>query len=255
MPNYLLLLFLSMSRRWQILYNFSLVLFLLFWGTSAWAGEKSFPGSLFCRVRKGDTLWSISRRYGLSVQELARANGIDDPYFLRVGQELKIPFSNYDYFEKNLKLKPGLKLKKWKYIVIHHSATDTGNARRFDYFHRKIRHMKRGMAYHFVIGNGRGLGDGEVEVGSRWTLQQPGGHLRQNKYNEIALGICLVGNFDKKPPTKKQMESLRALTRFLQVKSSIPRSRVLGHREMPGARTRCPGRLFPLRSFRQKILP
>ncbi len=216
---------------------------------------KSFPGTLSCEVRKGDTLWSISRRYGLTVDELAEANGIDNVSNLRIGQILTIPEENFDYFEKHLRVNSGVKLNKWKYIVVHHSATDNGNARRFDYFHRKIRHMPRGMAYHFVIGNGSGLGDGEVEVGSRWKLQQPGGHLKSNKLNQEALGICLVGNLEKNSPSKKQLESLRALTRYLQTKFSVPRSRVLGHKEMKGSQTRCPGRNFPLRSFRRRVLP
>ena len=223
--------------------------------TQARVEGKTFPRSLSYEVRRGDTLWSISRRYGLTVDELAEANGIDDVSHLRVGQVLTIPEENFDYFEKHLQVDPGVKLNKWKYIVIHHSATDKGNARRFDYFHRKIRHMPRGMAYHFVIGNGRGLGNGEVEVGSRWKLQQPGGHLKSNKLNQLALGICLVGNLEKNSPTKKQLESLRALTRYLQTKFSVPRSRVLGHREMKGSHTRCPGRNFPLRSFRKKVIP
>jgi membrane-bound lytic murein transglycosylase D len=41
-------------------------------------------------VRKGDTLWGISRRYGMSVGELARANGISARATLRPGQRLAV---------------------------------------------------------------------------------------------------------------------------------------------------------------------
>jgi len=216
---------------------------------------KSFPGVLNYRVKKGDSLWAISQRYHIGIPALCRANGLKDPSRLKVGKRLVIPMDRYRYFSRQLALKRGIKYGPWKYIVVHHSATNVGNARRLDYFHRKIRHMPRGLAYHFVIGNGRGLGDGDIEIGPRWSKQQAGGHVRSEALNEIALGICLVGNFEKKPPSRKQMDSLVALTRYLQKKFHIPRRRVQGHKETKNAHTLCPGRYFPLRSFRKRLLP
>lgn len=42
-------------------------------------------------VRPGDTLWSIARRYEVSVEALVSANQLADPDALRLGQELVIP--------------------------------------------------------------------------------------------------------------------------------------------------------------------
>lgn len=42
------------------------------------------------RVTRGETMWSLARRYGLTVQQLAEANRIQDPNALRDGQELVI---------------------------------------------------------------------------------------------------------------------------------------------------------------------
>lgn len=42
-------------------------------------------------VRSGDTLYSISRATGASVDQIAQANALGAPYSLRVGQTLKIP--------------------------------------------------------------------------------------------------------------------------------------------------------------------
>lgn len=39
----------------------------------------------------GDNLYLVSRKLGVSYNELARTNGIDDPRQLRVGQTLKVP--------------------------------------------------------------------------------------------------------------------------------------------------------------------
>jgi len=42
-------------------------------------------------VRPGDTLYSISRRFGVSVQAIQQRNGLADPNIIRVGQQLIIP--------------------------------------------------------------------------------------------------------------------------------------------------------------------
>ncbi len=44
----------------------------------------------YYEVKPGDTLWAISRRYGVSVDKLARLNAIKNPDVLRVGQVLKL---------------------------------------------------------------------------------------------------------------------------------------------------------------------
>jgi hypothetical protein len=40
---------------------------------------------------------------------------------------------------------------RWKYIIVHNSGTRQGNARIFDYYHRHVRKMPNGLAYHFAI--------------------------------------------------------------------------------------------------------
>jgi N-acetyl-anhydromuramyl-L-alanine amidase AmpD len=134
----------------------------------------------------------------------------------------------------------------WKHIVIHHTGTVTGTAKGIDRFHREERHMENGLAYHFLIGNGRGMGDGEIFVGERWKKQLPGGHLASETLNQSSIGICLVGNFDRTRPTKEQMESLKALTKKLLELTALPPSAVTTHREIHPGHTRCPGKLFKL---------
>jgi membrane-bound lytic murein transglycosylase D len=43
------------------------------------------------RVQAGETLWRISRRYGVSLDALLRANGLRKDGVLRIGQDLRIP--------------------------------------------------------------------------------------------------------------------------------------------------------------------
>jgi LysM repeat protein len=59
------------------------------------AGQSGYPlcedGNVRYVVQEGDTLYSISTRYGTSVAVIAAANGIDDPAYIFVGQTITIP--------------------------------------------------------------------------------------------------------------------------------------------------------------------
>ncbi|MBC6444459.1 MAG: LysM peptidoglycan-binding domain-containing protein, partial [Alphaproteobacteria bacterium GM202ARS2] len=52
-------------------------------------GESSSEGSRI-RVEKGDTLYSLSRRHGVKVADLAAWNGIAPPYVIKPGQTLRL---------------------------------------------------------------------------------------------------------------------------------------------------------------------
>jgi hypothetical protein len=103
---------------------------------------------------------------------------------------------------------PRVPANHWMWIIIHHSDSDYGSAAIIDKWHRD-----RGfdeLGYHFVIGNGTNSGDGQIEVGPRWTKQKWGAHdnALDNRYNTNGIGICLVGNLNKNPPTPKQLHSM-----------------------------------------------
>lgn len=53
-------------------------------------GPRSECGSVVV-VRSGDTLGEIAQRCHVSLRTLARFNGIDPPYMIRIGQRLRIP--------------------------------------------------------------------------------------------------------------------------------------------------------------------
>ena len=146
--------------------------------------------------------------------------------------------------------------ERWRFIIVHNSGTKQGNARIFDYYHRNVRRMSNGLAYHFVIGNGTSSGNGEIEVGNRWRRQINGGHVHSDYLNNISLGICLVGDFNREQPTRAQLDSCEELIRYLRdrcgkvERHDIP---VRPHREMNPPRwpTDCPGDDFPYRWFGQ----
>lgn len=145
--------------------------------------------------------------------------------------------------------------KEWTAIIIHHSATEKGNAAIFDKDHR-INHGWDGIGYDFVIGNGTDSTDGQVEVTFRWRRQITGAHCKtpENWANEDGIGICLVGNFNNSRPTERQMQSLVSLTRFLKNRYGISNSHIYGHGTTPGAHvTDCPGSMFPMARFKSML--
>jgi hypothetical protein len=149
-----------------------------------------------------------------------------------------------------------VKRRRWQFIVVHNSGTRQGNARVFDYYHRHVRRMQNGLAYHFVIGNGTSTGNGQIEVGDRWRRQINGGHVHSDYLNNISLGICLVGDFNRDQPTRQQLDACDELIRYLRdrcgktERGTIP---VRPHREMNPPRwpTDCPGDRFPYSWFRR----
>ena len=149
-------------------------------------------------------------------------------------------------------------LRRWRYIVIHHTATEVGDVERIDLYHRQERNFKNGIGYHFLIGNGNGDGtpDGRLEYTSRWMKQQSGAHADVVKplptledfagrygYNQYGIGIALVGDFNQGRPTLKQMDTLTYAAHVLCDRFGIPLTRVYLHKDLVA--TECPGRKFP----------
>ena len=208
-------------------------------------------------VRRGETLSSLARQYEIPIAKLAAANGIGVKSKLQAGQRLTIPYDgNYPELEAGLKQKfdrTTVKLRRWKNIVIHHTATTTATLAGLDRNHREDRHMENGLAYHFVIGNGKGMEDGEIAAGGRWKGQLAGGHLASEQLNEISLGICLVGNFEETEPTERQIHSLVALISYLLARCRLGKSTIKTHQQINTLPTQCPGHRFPFKQVLSMI--
>ena len=145
---------------------------------------------------------------------------------------------------------------RWRGIIVHHTATEHGPASFIDKICRKKGYD--GLGYNFVINNGRGKADGQVEVGYRWREQTHGAHCRpvgceDNYWNEHTIGIALIGNFEIAQPSWAQYRSLARLVRFLRERYGIDSVRVIGHRDVPGAVTKCPGKNFSWSSLQRQL--
>jgi N-acetyl-anhydromuramyl-L-alanine amidase AmpD len=137
--------------------------------------------------------------------------------------------------------------RPWRYIVLHHSASATGNYDQIDSEHRKVLGID-GCGYHFVIGNGTGSKDGQIEVSQRWNNQKQGAHTRNARTHdadEYGIGICLVGDFDQQPPSARQIAATQALITYLSKRYNIASSNVRSHAHLAATKTVCPGRYFP----------
>ena len=71
-------------------------------------------------------------------------------------------------------------------------------------------------APHFVIGNGTGSGEGEIEVGELWPDQE--GIPR--------IEIVLIGDFTRSEPPILQTAALLRLLRYLSARCGIPDERI-----------------------------
>ena len=69
-----------------------------------------------------------------------------------------------------------------------------------------------------------------------------------NDYNELGIGVVLIGNFEKREPTPAQMQAVKRLIATLSHDFGIPAERVIGHSDVKA--TECPGERFPLSEVR-----
>jgi N-acetyl-anhydromuramyl-L-alanine amidase AmpD len=137
--------------------------------------------------------------------------------------------------------------RRWRYIVLHHSAHASGSYSQIDREHRKTQGTQ-GCGYHFVIGNGSESPDGQIEVAQRWSDQKGGAHCRDAKVAEIndyGIGICLIGDMETGQPTARQVEAARVLVAYLRERYQIPARSVGTHAMVTQTASSCPGQNFP----------
>jgi LysM repeat protein len=80
-----------MQRKWFFIVSVVLLLVFLIAAMPISAAPKSDGCSVIHVVQPGDTMYSIARRYGVSMWEIARVNGIVNPNYIYIGQRLIIP--------------------------------------------------------------------------------------------------------------------------------------------------------------------
>ena len=134
----------------------------------------------------------------------------------------------------------------WKYIYIHQSKSFSGNAMTLS--------PGGNCGDHFLIGNGDGLIDGEIQMTQRWNLQQPPAPPQGvGAMNGDVISVCVVGDFDQTRPTASQFHRIADLTKTLQAKYRIAPENVMLYPDAPTAGGI--GKHFPVTAFREQLLP
>lgn len=135
------------------------------------------------------------------------------------------------------------------YLVVHYSATpverDVSSAD-IDAMH-KARGFKS-IGYHYYIRK-----SGAVEIGR--DLSQPGRFemgAHSKGENAVSIGVCYEGGVTSAAPNKgfdsRTPQQIATMVRLLnELQERFPGAVILGHRDMPGAATQCPG--FDVRSW------
>ena len=146
---------------------------------------------------------------------------------------------------------------RWNYIIIHHSAGEYGNIE----FLQKVHRERQGkdpldaIPYHYIVGNGKGLGIGVVKSDWRRDWNIWGMHVSRHNVdrNFRGLGICLIGNFENHGISDKQYRAVVKLTKELMQKYNISVENISGHGYTRGEQTKCPGKHFPMERFLRDV--
>lgn len=148
-------------------------------------------------------------------------------------------------------------MRKIDLIVIHHTATDyqanetdTDGEKIFESIKRQHheRAVKEGwgdnyvMDYHFVVGR-----TGKVFVGQ--PVEQVAFHCGNYAKNLTSIAVCFLGNLEKYPPSKEQIDAGVKLVQELVGDYNV--KTILKHKDI--VNTDCPGKYFPWDTFIKKV--
>ena len=89
--------------------------------------------------------------------------------------------------------RPAVAARNWKHIVIHHTASEGGSVAviHAEHLSRKDKNGNhwKGIGYHFLIGNGTGMSDGEIEPTLSGFLKNA---CKNSRFSFIANLYCAV---------------------------------------------------------------
>lgn len=129
---------------------------------------------------------------------------------------------------------------KWRNIIVHCRPHPAG---------------KLIQGCHFVVDMRDPGGAVTIQRTARWEDQADGRHVfvRGVNWNDSSIGVCLIGDFSRRPPRARQIKGLVNLATRLQELFGIPRDNVYLAGDIGQAAT-SPGRAFPRQRFEGQLL-
>lgn len=124
----------------------------------------------------------------------------------------------------------------WRNVVIHASPARSDR-------------LARGC--HFVI-DPASSGDARIAATEYWRSQRAGTHIGR-PWQDSSIGICLIGDFSRRPPTRRQFDALVELVHLLQGTCNISADHVYLHSDLV-ARSASPGPAFPAEELSARLL-
>ena len=132
--------------------------------------------------------------------------------------------------------------RPWTHIAIHHSLTADGAV--FNW--RAIRnwHINQNgwsdIGYHYGVE----LIDNTYEVLIGRPLHLAGAHIKEDRMNKKAIGICCVGNYDHIAPSSDMIDVLctRLIIPLMKI-FDIDQKNIIFHRDKASYKS-CPGEMF-----------
>lgn len=150
----------------------------------------------------------------------------------------------------NLKFKNSLTpfRKSITKIVCHHPVHTSWGVKEIHEFHQKPKSQGgkgwNGIGYNYFI-----TFDGEIQEGRG---RNQGAHCSGR--NDDTLGVCFQGNFETQTMTDAQVKAGAQLIAKLLRDEGLSITDVIGHKDVPGSSTACPGRNFRMNDLKQAIL-
>ena len=163
-------------------------------------------------------------------------------------------------------------MKTWEKIILHHSQSKDGTTNDWEGI-RKY-HMSYRIDYQ-IVSEKEYLERSAIHSGTKFEIPWPdigyhfgiesingiyvlrlGRSLEKNGchtigQNDMAIGICCVGNFDNNPPPEELYDKCAFLCKILMQIFNIPVNEIHGHREF--AEKTCPGKLFDIEELKKRI--
>lgn len=134
------------------------------------------------------------------------------------------------------------------FIMVHHSLTADGSTVSWQAIRRY--HMQT-LGWHDIgYHAGVELVRDHLEAFIGRPENEDAAACKQDHMNELALHVCLVGNFDLTVPSEDLLQfAMRYVIKPWMERDNIAPERIVGHGEY--ASKTCPGRLFDIERLRR----